>query len=75
LSLGGMAVLVDFDSDLAEGPVEIIMDLSPHHRDVSLMGRVLRSQNEYGKKVGIQFVAPEIKEANTLQNFLNSRCN
>jgi len=75
LSLGGIAVLIDFESDIQEGPIEIVMDLSPHHRDVSLMGRVLRFQKEYGKKVGIQFVESRNKEINTLQSFLNSRCN
>lgn len=75
VSLGGISVLIDFDSDLQEGPVEIVMDLSPNHRDVSLMGRILRFQKEYGKKVGIQFVEPKNKELNALDNFLNSRYN
>ncbi len=75
LSLGGIAVLAEFDADLQEGPVEIIMDLSPNQRDVALMGHILRLNKEYGQKVGIQFVESRQKELNALKKFLENRYN
>lgn len=71
LSLGGACLLTDYNEEIADGVVEVIIDLSPQFRDVALRGRVLRFQRGIGQRVAVQFTSPDSSGYKTLAKFLN----
>ena len=73
ISSGGISVLADFNEDLNEGPVEVIMDLSDELRDISLRGHILRLKKGIGQKVAIQFVPTDSQSLRSLERFLRNR--
>lgn len=75
ISQGGVCLLTDYNEEISEGLVELVIDLSPTYRDVSLRGRVLRFQKTIGQKVAIQFTTPDSKGQQTLKNFLERQVN
>ncbi|MDO8528171.1 MAG: PilZ domain-containing protein [Deltaproteobacteria bacterium] len=75
LSLGGISVLTDFNEEIAEGDVEIVMDLSNELKDISIRGNILRFKKGIAQKVAIQFVPDASKGFRHLENFLVSRYN
>lgn len=75
ISPGGICLLTDYNEEIEEGVVEVVIDLTPRYRDVSLRGRVLRSQRAIGQKVAIQFTSPESKGLQTLTSFLSNQVN
>lgn len=75
ISQGGICLLTDYNEEIDEGVVEVVLDLTPRYRDISLRGRVLRSQKTIGQKVAIQFTSPESKGLQTLTSFLSNQVN
>lgn len=75
ISQGGICLLADFNEEISEGVVEIIIDLSPKFRDVSLRGRVLRSQKGIGQRVAVQFTSLSSKGSQALDSFLQEKIN
>ena len=73
LSAGGICVLADFNEEIPEGAVEVVMDLSRELKDVSLRGHILRMQRGIGQKVAIQFVPLDSKGYRDLEKFLRNR--
>lgn len=72
LSQGGISVLTDYHEEISEGIVEVVLDLSPKLRDVSIRGRILRFKKSVGQKVAIQFTTPGSQGYKTLEKFLQS---
>lgn len=72
VSRGGILILTDYNEEISEGLVEVVIDLSPKNKDVSLRGRVLRFQKGIGQKVAIQFTSPFSKGHQTLENYLHT---
>lgn len=75
ISHGGVCLLTDYNEEIDEGVVEVIIDLSPHYRDISLRGRILRFQKGVGQRVAVQFTSPDSKGLQTLKNFLTRQVN
>lgn len=75
ISQGGICILTDYSEEIGEGVVEVIIDLTPNYRDISLRGRVLRAQRAIGQKVAIQFTSPSSKGQQTLEKFLIEKVN
>lgn len=75
ISQGGICLLTDYNQEIEEGLVEVVIDLSPNYRDVALRGRVLRSQKGIGQKVAIQFTSPQSKGQQTLTGYLETQVN
>ncbi len=75
ISKGGILILTDYNEEIGEGVVEVMIDLSPKYRDVSLRGRILRFQKAIGQKVAIQFSSTDSKGQQTLENFLAEKIN
>ena len=53
-----------------DAPVEMIFDLSPKFKDVSVRGRVTRREGEKPLKLGIEFVSPFSSGQKTIKDFL-----
>ena len=70
ISLVGICLLTDLQHEIKDGAVEVVVDLNPHFRDVSLKGNVLRSQNSIERKVAIEFNAPS-SGLQSLKKFLS----
>lgn len=70
ISKGGILLLTDYNEEISEGVVEIVVDLSPKYKDISLRGRILRFQKSIGQKVAVQFTSTHSKGQQALENFL-----
>lgn len=75
ISQGGICLLTDFNEEIGEGVVEVVIDLTPNYRDVALRGRVLRAQKAIGQKVAIQFSSPNSRGQQILEKFLFDKVN
>ncbi|MBI5299244.1 MAG: PilZ domain-containing protein [Deltaproteobacteria bacterium] len=72
ISLGGICLLTDLQHEIKNGPVEVVVDLNSDLRDISLKGKVLRSQNSIEKKVAIEFNSPS-SGLKSLKTFLSQK--
>ena len=76
LSKSGICVLTDYNEEISEGLVEVVLDLSPQLRDVSIRGTILRFQKGIGQKVAIQFNTTNPSQGyKALEKFLTNRYN
>lgn len=75
ISEGGACLLTDFTEEVEEGVVEVVIDLSPRYRDVSLRGRILRFNKGVGQRVAVHFTSPDSQGMQTLRSFLTRQVN
>ena len=75
ISQGGVCLLTDFTEEIEEGLVEVVIDLTPRYRDISLRGRILRFNKGVGQRVAVQFTSPDSKGLQTLKSFLSRQVN
>jgi hypothetical protein len=55
ISCGGVCINTDHPSVKKPGPVEVMMDLDDSHKDIAIMGNIIRIGKENSQKIGIEF--------------------
>ena len=70
LSSSGMGIIADF-APIPNSAVEMIFDISSDTKDVSITGKVTRTEGSNPAKLGIEFTSPFSPGQQTIKEFLS----